>query len=42
MRKAIPILSMLFMSASLYADVTVTGRVIDESGEPMIGVNVLL
>ena len=33
---------MLLLSVAMYAQVEVTGRVTDDAGEPMIGVNVLL
>lgn len=36
------ILFLLLLSVATYADVAVTGRVIDEAGEPMIGVNVIV
>lgn len=36
------ILGMLLLSVAMYAQVEVTGRVTDDAGEPMIGVNVLL
>ena len=36
------ILFLLLLSVATYADVAVTGRVIDEAGEPMIGVNVII
>lgn len=42
MRNTLPLLCMLMWSAAMCADVLVTGRVIDEAGEPMIGVNVLI
>lgn len=36
------ILFLLLLSVATYADVAVTGRVIDDAGEPMIGVNVIV
>ena len=42
MRKVFPFVLMLLSSVMVLADVAVSGRVIDEAGEPMIGVNVLL
>ena len=33
---------MLACAAAMYADVRVQGRVIDDAGEPMIGVNVVI
>lgn len=36
------ILFLLLFSAMTYAEIAVSGRVVDDSGEPMIGVNILL
>ena len=42
MKNTILTLFMLVCAAAMYADVRVQGRVIDDAGEPMIGVNVVI
>ena len=42
MRTRVLLFTLLLMGLSAFAEVPVSGRVIDDAGEPMIGVNVLL
>ena len=42
MRTRVLLFTLLLTGLSAFAEVPVSGRVIDDAGEPMIGVNVLL